>query len=123
MIRKLLLTLAIILTGFAAPSLAATSQPFDSQAFQQAQAAGKPILIHVSADWCPGCTKQKPIIDALDDRVSVFTIDYDSQKGLVRQFKVQKQSTLIVFKGKDEVARTLGVTDPKAIQADIDKAL
>jgi thiol:disulfide interchange protein len=47
-------------------SLAALAgQPFDTSAFQQAQAAGKPILVDVTASWCPTCKVQRPIVQEI----------------------------------------------------------
>ena len=42
--------------------------PFDARAFEAAQAAGKPVLVEVHADWCPTCAKQKPVIGELLSR-------------------------------------------------------
>ena len=37
-------------------------KPFDAKTFAAAQAAEKPVLIEVSAVWCPICKAQKPIL-------------------------------------------------------------
>lgn len=118
-----------VFLAFAAPAiaLAAGSQPFDAKAFAAAQAAGKPILVQIHADWCPTCVKQRPILAALENTpeftdLVVFNIDFDSQKNLVRQFGVQMQSTLIVFHGKAEKGRSTGETDPARIKARLEKS-
>ena len=49
----------------ARPAHAATIAAFTQQAFKAAQDADQPILVDVSATWCPTCTQQKPIIDRL----------------------------------------------------------
>lgn len=117
--------LFLIPLAFAALSHA---NSFDAQAFEAAQAAGKPVLVEVHADWCPTCAKQKPIIGELLSRpdmkaYQVFTIDFDTQKDLLRRFAVQKQSTLVVFKGKQEVGRSTGETDRQRIAALLQKGL
>jgi hypothetical protein len=48
--------------------------------------------------------------------MKVFNVDFDSQKDLLREFRVQFQSTMIVFKGATEVGRSTGETDPAKIQ-------
>jgi thiol-disulfide isomerase/thioredoxin len=103
-------------------------KPFDQSAFEAAQAAGKPILVEVSASWCPICKAQAPILSRLrtDPRFKElvsFNIDFDSQKDLLRKFNVQKQSTLIVFKGKQEAGRSTGDTDAGSIEALLGKAI
>lgn len=107
---------------------AAGEAKFDAKAFADAQAAGKPILVAVHADWCPVCVKQKPILSrlgaepAMKDLV-VFVVDFDSQKDVTQRFGVQKQSTLIVFRGSVERDRSVGVTDEAALKALLAKAV
>jgi thiol-disulfide isomerase/thioredoxin len=121
------LTLATTLS-LAPLALAADKKPFDQKAFDAAQAAGLPILIDVSAPWCPTCKAQAPILARLqaEQRMKslvAFTIDFDSQKDLLRKFDVQRQSTLIVFKGKQEVGRSTGDTNPGSIEALLSKSI
>jgi thioredoxin 1 len=102
--------------------------PFDAGAFEAAQAAGEPVLVEVHADWCPVCAKQKPVIQELLARpdmktYQVFTIDFDAQRDLLKRFGVQRQSTLIVYKGKQEVGRSTGETNVQRIAALLEKAL
>ena len=52
-----------------------------------------------------------------------FNVDFDTQKDLLAKFSVQKQSTLIVFKGNQEVGRSTGVTDAGAIESLLAKAI
>jgi thiol-disulfide isomerase/thioredoxin len=101
---------------------------FDAQAFDAAQAAGKPILIEVSAVWCPICKAQKPILANLATKarfadMTLFEIDFDSQKDLLRRFNVQKQSTLIAFKGRQEVGRSTGDTNAASIEGLLDRSI
>ena len=46
-------------------ALAMDKKAFDQKAFEAAQAAGKPILVEVSAPWCPVCKAQAPILSRL----------------------------------------------------------
>jgi len=102
---------------------AADKRAFDQKAFEEAQAAGKPILVEVHASWCPVCKAQAPILSRLRNEAKYkelvsFEIDFDSQKDLLKKFKVQRQSTLIVYKGKQEAGRLDGWTGRtvKAVQ-------
>jgi thioredoxin len=109
-------------------SSAADKKPFDQKAFEAAQAAGKPILVEVSAPWCPICKAQAPILSRLKSdpkfkELVSFDIDFDSQKDLLRKFNVQKQSTLIVFKGKQETGRSTGDTNAGSIEALLGKSI
>lgn len=106
----------------------AMDQRFDQKGFEAAQAAGRPILVEVHAPWCPICKAQAPILSRLKSEarfkdLASFTIDFDSQKDLLRKFNVQKQSTLIVFKGAREAGRSTGDSDPKSIEELLEKSI
>ena len=112
----------------ALPATAAERAPFDAKAFQAAQEQGRPILVYVSAPWCPTCAAQKPILANLAARpefreLSIFDVDFDTQKDLLRTFNVRMQSTFVVFKGRTEVARSVGETRPAMIESVIKKAI
>jgi thioredoxin 1 len=94
---------------------------WDDAAFESAQNAGKPIVVHITASWCPICKKQQPTIDALarDAKfagMTVFWVDFDSKKDVLAKFKVSKQSTFIAFKGTKETARSTGATGADQIR-------
>ena len=127
--RHLLAGLAVaVAMAVSAPLAALDKAPFDAKAFEAAQAAGKPILLEVHASWCPICKAQTPILARLSSTPKFqdmvrFNIDFDTQKDLLRKFNVQKQSTLIAFKGKQEVARSTGDTDAGSIERLLDKSI
>lgn len=124
--RRSLLTIAaasaLAPAGALAPAtaFAAEELPFTRQAFQAAQKDGKSILVEIHASWCPTCAAQKPILSKLFaepkyKNLAVFRVDFDSQKDEVRNFKARIQSTLITFKGNEEVARSVGDTNAESI--------
>ena len=96
------------------------AESFDDQSFKQAQAAGKTILVDVTASWCPTCRQQRPIVEQIEKEkpnLVVYEVDFDTAKDTLKRFRVQQQSTLIVFKGTKEVGRSIGDTDPARIRA------
>ena len=126
--RNLLATIALsAILPFATATLA-MDQNFNQAAFDAAQAAGKPILIEVTAPWCPTCKAQAPILSKLKNEarfknLASFNIDFDSQKDLLKKFNVRMQSTLIVFKGKEEAGRSTGDTNAGSIEQLLDKSI
>ncbi|MDP3544901.1 MAG: thioredoxin family protein [Phreatobacter sp.] len=114
----------------AVPSLpaSAAAQRFTQAAFAAAQAAGKPILVEVTAPWCPTCRAQQPILQKLTAeprfRDLVFlSVDFDSQKDVLRALNVQSQSTLVVFRGGQEMGRSAGDTNAASIAALVAKSI
>ncbi|HEY5964059.1 MAG TPA: thioredoxin family protein [Xanthobacteraceae bacterium] len=126
--RHFLGALALTATLAFGSASAMDKKPFDQKAFEAAQAAGKPILVEVYAPWCPVCRAQAPILaklrgDARFRNLVSFNVDFDSQKDLLKKFNVQKQSTLVVFKGKQEAGRSTGDTNAGSIEALLAKSI
>ena len=66
------LSIVVALSLLSATASAAEVQTYSKDAFQQAQAAGKPIVVFVTASWCPNCRKQQPVVD--DGALAVGTV-------------------------------------------------
>jgi thioredoxin-like negative regulator of GroEL len=118
-------TVAVVLSVMSAHAI---TQKFDQKSFEAAQEAGKPILIEIHAAWCPVCARQQPILTKLGadpkfKELVSFQLDFDTEMQTWRKFNVRQQSTLIVFKGKKEVGRSVGDTNPKSIEALLAKSL
>jgi thioredoxin 1 len=110
------------------PVRAADWKPFSTEAFSEAQKAGKSILVDISAPWCPVCRAQKPILEELTSApeyndLVVLKVDFDTQQGDVRALKAQSQSTLIAFKGAKETNRSVGDTNQGSIATLLKSAL
>lgn len=128
MIRRTLLALLATAPLGLAPAQAADFFPYTPEALAAAQKAGKPILVEISAPWCPICKTQKPILAKLgaDPRfkdLQVFDVDFDSQKPALKALNARMQSTLIAFKGETEVGRSIGETQLEWIEGLVEKAL
>jgi thioredoxin 1 len=101
--------------------------PYTPAALTQAQQANKSYVLHFHADWCPVCRRQSQVIDTLKAdpalNLTVFVVDYDTEKPMRRVYGVRTQSTLIAFKGKTETSRIAGITDPDIIRDTLASAL
>ena len=67
------------------------------------------------------CKQQKPIVHRLSNdprfaKVAVFQVDFDTNKALLRQWKVSQQGTLIAFKGTAEKMRSTGDVEAAALE-------
>ena len=118
----------ILLQFLAAGTALATEQAYNQAVFDALQKQGKPTLVMIHADWCPVCKAQEPILSELLKTpelqpITALRVDFDTQKAVVKAFKVQYQSTLIVFKGGREVGRSTGDTRKDSIAALLKKAI
>lgn len=123
--RRSLLALSAVAL-LAAPGLVRADVPnevpYDKAAFDAALAAGRPVLVEISAPWCPTCRRQKAVLAELlqEPRFAdllILEVDFDSQKPLVRAFGARQQSTLIAYGGGKETGRSVGETRADAIEA------
>ena len=127
MTRLPLSAAALVLTLVVAPAFAAEQATYSAGAFASAQAAGKPVVVDVTATWCSTCAAQKPIVQSLlrqpkfKDLV-LLHVDFDSQKAVLRKLNVREQSTFVVYKGRQEIGRSTGDTDKQSIAALFAKA-
>jgi len=124
--RHVLLSIAAVTLAVATPVFAAGNDPIPG--FNEAVAAGGPVLVHVTAPWCGECKLQKPVVAKLLStpdfkQMREFKVDFDTQKDALKLLHVQMQSTLIVYKGGKEVDRMTGKTNPAVIEALMRKAL
>jgi thioredoxin 1 len=125
LIREIYMSTMRILSVFALLSLAfntfAEFTPYNKQALQSAKESGKTIVLDFHASWCPTCKKQKSALESILQKdefkeVRGFIVDYDKEADLKKEFKIIKQSTLVVLKGHQEISRGMGVTSLDEIE-------
>jgi thiol-disulfide isomerase/thioredoxin len=118
----------IVLSSLMSLAMAGEIKPFNQKDFDTLTQAGKAVVLEITAPWCPTCRAQKPIIEGLMKQpaykdVTLMTIDFDSSKPTLKQFKVVSQSTLVAFKGDKEVARSVGDATPNGLEGLIKKTV
>lgn len=109
------------------PALAA-NMPFEQANFNQLLKQGKPVVLHIHADWCPVCRAQDAVLDELMPlaefkNLPVLRVNFDKEKSVLRTYTVRNQSTFIVFKNGKEVTRSTGETDKARIAELLKQAL
>ena len=117
---------ALLLTS-AALTHAIEFQPYSAAALAAAQKADKPVALHFHADWCPTCRAQDKVLQALKAEpgldVTVLKVNYDTEKDLKRQYKIQSQSTMVILRGDTERGRLVGDTTEAGIRTALKSAL
>lgn len=112
-------TIAYAIMQISLVTTAGGPQPYDV-AYKAAQETGRPLVVLVGADWCPGCqTMKQSVIPQLQRRgtlsgVAFTAINYDQDERLAgRLMSGQSIPQLIVYVKTDEGWRRSQMTGPK----------
>lgn len=121
---KILLMAVAAIAGASAAHASPRWSDYNPAAFDRAQEAGRTIVVDVHATWCPTCKAQAPILDSMRSdpklkKAVFFKVDFDKEKAFLREHRIPRQSTVLVFSGKKETARSIAQTDPAKLRAAI----
>ena len=111
-----LLALLILTFPMTLIPAAAAEAPYSSNTFKQLLAIGEAFAVVFHADWCPTCRAQAPLLKELADspalkRLTLLIANFDTELEARKAMNVTKQSTIIVFRNGQEIARSTGDTD------------
>ena len=92
---------------------------FDKELFNKAQSEGKIVLVSSWIKYCSSCANQMKVLqkakkegelsDIKFDNIEYFSFDVTNSE-IANLFDVQYQTTLLIFKGAQEVYRSIGET-------------
>ena len=98
---------------------------FKKELFDKAQAEGKVVIVSSWIKYCSSCASQMKVLDKAKndfDNIEYFAFDV-TNKEIAELFNVQYQTTLLIFKDKKLVYRSIGETTKdliyKAIKSSI----
>ena len=92
---------------------------FKKELFDKAQSDGKIVVISSWIKYCTSCAGQMKILQNAKNKGELLDIKFDNieyfsfdvtKKEISDFFDVQYQTTLIIFKGNQEVYRSIGET-------------
>ena len=115
--KKLFVLLLIILPFNLA--VAEKQTTFDNDVFNKAQSDGKTVVVSSWIKYCTSCASQMKILQNAKNKGELLDIKFDNieyfsfdvtKKEISDFFDVQYQTTLIIFKGNQEVYRSIGET-------------
>ena len=119
--------LIIIFFLFCSNSLAIEeSTTFTDKIFKKAQSEGKIIVINSWNKFCSTCKKQIKILDQAETNFSdVIFLSYEQteNKDIADKLNIDYWTTIVIYKGEDEIYRSMGVTEKNQLYLAIDKIL
>ena len=99
---------------------------FDLKKLFEIQKSGKTIVINSWNEYCSTCAAQTKVFDqAMNDFKDVEFLFYeqDKNKDIAKTLGINYWTTIVVFKGQNEVGREMGLTDKDQIYSLINKGI
>ena len=119
--------LIIIFFLFCSNSIAIEeSTTFTDKIFKKAQSEGKIIVINSWNKFCSTCKKQIKILDQAETKFNdVIFLSYEQteNKDIANKLSIDYWTTIVIYKGEDEIYRSMGVTEKNQLHLAIDKIL
>lgn len=81
----------------------------------------KTVLVDFWASWCGPCRMLSPVVDEIAEErtdIKVGKVNVDNEEDLAMRYGIMSIPTLIVFRGGEVKAQTMGV-QPKAAILDM----
>ena len=120
---KKILTICFLLFAFNVNAMEKETT-FKKELFDKAQSEGKVVIISSWIKYCSSCASQMKILkeakkqgelsDIKFDNIEYFSFDVTNRE-IADFFNIQYQTTLLIFKGDNEVYRSIGETTEELI--------
>ena len=105
---------------------------FDKKLFDKAQSKGKVVIVSSWIKYCSSCASQMKVLNKAKNEGKLLDIKFKNieyfsfdvtNKEIANLFNVKFQTTLLIFKNKKEVYRSLGETTEDLIYQALKKAV
>jgi len=124
MIKKIFITLFLFFC-FSANAIEKETN-FSIETFEKAKASGKTIVINSYEIWCGTCTVQTKVLNqAKKDFNDIIFLSYEQGKNkeIAKKLDIKFRTTIVVYKGNNEVFRLIGQTNKETIYSAIQKGI
>lgn len=74
-------------------------------------------VLYFSAPWCGPCRSFKPVMESLQNEMSITFIDVDSSPQTAQQYNVRSVPTTIVLDNGAEIGRVIGARTKDEIRS------
>ena len=124
--KKLFLIIFFLLISTNVFSAESHISNFTIQKFEEAKKNGETVVVTAWNKYCGTCKRQKAVLDQAEkDFKDVLFLYYNhpKMKDIAKYLKIDRRSTILVYKGSKEVSRTVGQLDKSVIYSNIKKAI
>ena len=87
---------------------AVTESTFEQEVLQ----SETPVLVDFWAEWCGPCHAVSPVLDKIaserDGELKLVKVNIDEEQGLAQKYGIMSIPTMILFKGGEPAAATMG---------------
>ena len=84
-----------------------------------------PVVVDVYADWCGPCRAIAPLLERLAEfyagRVKFLKVNIDDDPEVAGVYRVEGVPILLLFRDGQATDRVVGLADPRALVAKIDR--
>ena len=122
--KKLLVTIFLFI--FLPVNAVEKKTNFSIEIFEEAKASGKTIVINSYEVWCGTCGKQTKILDQAEKEfkdIIFLSYEQSKNKNIAKKLGIKFWTTIVIYKGDNEVARIVGQTNKKIIYSAIKKGV
>ena len=99
---------------------------FSIEVFEKAKASGKTIVINSYEIWCGTCGAQTKVLNEAEKEFKeIIFLSYEQSKNedIAKKLGIKYWTTIVVYKGNNEVSRLIGQTEKETIYSAIKKGI
>ncbi|MFF2325468.1 MULTISPECIES: thioredoxin [unclassified Streptomyces] len=109
------------------PTAEGVAEVTDATFDKEVLAAGLPVLVQFTADWCGPCRQLAPVLSAIAaeeaGRIKIVQLDVDTNPEITSRYAVLATPTLMVFRSGEPVRSMVGARPKRRLLQELESEL